>query len=310
MTPRPVTNIGASVRQRLLNLARERGEPFDQVLQYFAIERFLARLATTPWADVLVVKGATLLRFWNAPLGRPTRDIDFHTRLVDGASVARVAVAEVVALEQDDGLVFDGEIASEPIVVDGRYPGVRLAVKGSLAGARFKLQVDVGVGAEVVPEPAWVDYPVLLDMDQPRILAYAPETAIAEKFEAMVSLGEANSRLKDFYDVWLLAATLAFTGRALAAAVAATFSGRGTTLPVAAPVTLSGWFAVQPDAQARWVAFVAHPGISGPASFVDATRLIAAFLMPVVEAAHAGRGFDAQWSPGGPWAIAGRPEAT
>ena len=154
MTPRPVTNIGASVRQRLLNLARERGEPFDQVLQYFAIERFLARLATTPWADVLVVKGATLLRFWNAPLGRPTRDIDFHTRLVDGASVARVAVAEVVALEQDDGLVFDGEIASEPIVVDGRYPGVRLAVKGSLAGARFKLQVDVGVGAEVVPEPA------------------------------------------------------------------------------------------------------------------------------------------------------------
>jgi hypothetical protein len=99
----------------------------------------------------------------------------------------------VVALEQDDGLVFDGEIASEPIVVDGRYPGVRLAVKGSLAGARFKLQVDVGVGAEVVPEPAWVDYPVLLDMDQPRILAYAPETAIAEKFEAMVSLGEAST---------------------------------------------------------------------------------------------------------------------
>jgi len=113
-------------------------------------------------------------------------------------------------------------------------------------------------------------------MDRPRILAYRPETAIAEKFEAMVSLGEANSRLKDFYDVWLLAATLAFGGRALAAAVAATFTGRGITLPVAAPVTLTGWFAVQPEAQARWAAFVAQPGVSGPASFVDATRLTAA----------------------------------
>jgi len=211
VTPRPVTNIGASVRQRLLNLARERGEPFDQVLQYFAIERFLARLATTPWADVLVVKGATLLRFWNAPLGRPTRDIDFHTRLVDGASVARVAVAEVVALEQDDGLVFDGEIASEPIVVDGRYPGVRLAVKGSLAGARFKLQVDVGVGAEAVPEPAWVDYP--------RSPRHGP--------------------------------------------------------------------AADPRLRAR----------DGDRREVRSHGVV-------------GRGFDAQWSPGGPWAIAGRPEAT
>jgi len=310
VTPRPVTNIGASVRQRLLNLARERGEPFDQLLQYYAIERFLARLATTPWADVLVVKGATLLRVWNAPLARPTRDIDFHTRLSDGAAVARVAVAEVVALEQDDGLVFERDIASEPIVVDGRYPGVRLAVKGSLAGARFKLQVDVGVGTEVVPEPAWVDYPVLLAMDQPRVLAYAPETAIAEKFEAMVSLGEANGRLRDFYDVWLLAATLAFGGRPLSAAVAATFSGLGTTLPAAAPVTLTDSFAALPEAQARWAAFVAQPGVSGPASFVDATCLIAAFLMPVVEAVRAGRGFDAQWSPGGPWATTGRSETT
>ena len=179
-----------------------------------------------------------------------------------------------------------------------------------MAGARFKLQVDVGVGAESVPEPAWVDYPVLLDMDQPRILAYRPETAIAEKFEAMVSLGEANSRLKDFYDVWLLASTLAFTGRALEAAVAATFTGRATTLPAGVPITLTDSFAVQPESQARWTAFVTQPGVSGPTSLVGATRLLAAFLMPVVEAAHAGRGFDAQWSPGGPWAIAGRPETT
>jgi len=156
VTPRPVTNIGASVRQRLLNLGRERGEPFDQLLQYYAIERFLARLARTPWADVLVVKGATLLRVWNAPLARPTRDIDFHTQLADATGVARKAVAEIVAVEMDDGLVFERDVASEPIVVDGRYPGVRLAVRGSLAGARFKLQVDVGVGAEAVPEPAWV----------------------------------------------------------------------------------------------------------------------------------------------------------
>lgn len=214
------------------------------------------------------------------------------------------AVAEVVAVEMDDGLAFEAEVAPEPIVVDGRYPGVRLVVRGSLAGARFRLQVDVGVGTEAVPEPASVDYPVLLGIDAPRVLAYAPETSIAYMFEAMVPLGEANSRLKDFYDVWLLATTLEFRGSSLASALAATFGGRSTALPATAPIALTEAFTGQREAQAPWAAFAAKPGVDAPASLAEVVEVIAAFLMPVVDALVGGRAFDGVWVPGGPWARA------
>lgn len=304
MTERAVTNLGASVRQRLLNLARERGEPFNQLLQYYAIERFLARLAMTPRAQDLVVKGATLLRIWDAPLARPTRDVDFHTRLTRAPEAVDSLIHEVVAVEVDDGLAFEPEVTSKSIVVDGRYPGVRAVVRGELDGALFKLQIDVGVGDDAVPEPAWVDYPTLLDMKAPRVLAYAPETAIAEKFEAMVSLGTVNSRVKDFYDVWLLAGSLQFDGERLGAAIKATFAARGTALSDVPPVALSPSFAEQPETRERWTLFIAKPGVEAPTALTDVIEMLAAFLMPVAGALVAGRQFTSKWSEGGPWRAA------
>lgn len=300
---REVTNVAASVRQRLLNLARERGEPFDQLIQYYAVERFLARLAATPWVDELVVKGATLLRVWNAPLARPTRDVDFHTRLTDAADSVLAAVREIIAVKLDDGLDFAPDIAADSIVVDGRYPGIRLAVRGTLAGARFKLQVDVGVARDVAPEPAWVDYPTLLHMEAPRVLAYAPETSIAEKFEAMVSLGEANSRLKDFYDVWLLATTLGFEGHSVACALETTFRERGTALPAEVPPALTDVFATRSEILERWAAFVARSGAETSCSLSDVIEVLERFLIPVVDALVDGREFDSRWPPGGPWTL-------
>lgn len=301
---RAATNTPASVRQRLLNLARERGEPFDQLLQYYAVERFLARLAKTRWADELVVKGATLLRVWGASAARPTRDIDFHTRLVDAPETVSAAVREIIVVQADDGLTFEQSVSADPIVLDGRYPGVRAVVRGTLSGARFKLQIDVGVGADVMPAPAWVDYPTLLDMDSPHVLAYAPETSIAEKFEAMVSLGEANSRLKDFYDIWLLAGTLEIDGRRLAAAIAATFVGRGTALPGGPPVALTDAFTTRSVVTAQWATFCAKPGVDVTASLIEVVERLASFLMPVVEALVAGGEFTMMWTPGGPWQTA------
>ncbi len=187
------------IRRQLEQLARSQGVPLDRLIQVFAAERFLFRLANSPWAGRFVVKGAVLLRLWGGAATRPTRDIDF-CGLIDGSAEAVTgAIQQVLETDvPDDGLVFSPEFESDVITVDGRYPGVRVVLRAELAGARVRLQLDVGIGDAVVPEAAWVDYPALLDMPHPRILAYAPATSVAEKFHTMVEWGIANSRMKDY----------------------------------------------------------------------------------------------------------------
>ena len=300
---REVTDVAASVRQRLLNLARDRGASFDQLLVYYAIERFLYRLSLTDWAERLVIRGATLLRVWDVPFSRPTRDVDFVGRVPASADALVALVGECLAADAvDDGLHFDEDITAEEIRVDDEYPGVRLVVRGNLSGARFRLQLDIGIGDDVVPDPAWVDYPVLLlDLPAPRVLAYDPATSVAEKVEAMVKFGDGNSRLKDFYDVWLLATSLAFDGAALTAALAATFRRRGTEVPEVGLPLVTDEFVTSGPIVRQWNAFRSKAGVNESLEFAAVVQVIRAFVSPALTAVSRDMPFEAEWSPGGPW---------
>jgi hypothetical protein len=199
-------NLAASIRQRLLNKARETGRPFNEILQYFAIERFLYRLATSPHADKFVLKGALMFTAWQAPLSRPTRDIDL-LGLTNNSIDAIVAMTQTICTQavEPDGLTFEPEgVEGERIVEGADYEGVRVRFRGSLGTARITMQLDIGFGDVVIPQPVMVEYPTILPLSAPRLRGYSRESAIAEKFEAMIKLGILNSRMKDFFDVWLL----------------------------------------------------------------------------------------------------------
>lgn len=202
---KPPTNIAASVRARLLNLARQTNQPFDVLLTRFVHERLLYRLSRSPHADRFVLKGAMLLTTWLPETARGTRDLDLLG--FGDASEERILgiFQEVLAIAGDDGVAFDLDaLQVAPIREELEYGGVRLRSTASLAGARIAVVVDIGFGDSVEPGLETIDYPALLDLPAPRLRAYAPETVVAEKFQAMVALGRANSRMKDFYDIWIL----------------------------------------------------------------------------------------------------------
>lgn len=302
MSQRELKNVPASVRARLLNEAKASGDSYDQVLQYFAIERFLYRLAQTEWADRLIVKGAIMLRAWGTPLGRPTRDIDFLGNIDNSPEAVERAVRECLAVEYpDDGLVFDQSVETVEINVMDRYPGVRVVVRGNLDGGTFKLQLDIGIDDAVVPDPEWVEYPTLLDLEAPRVLAYQPVTALAEKFETIVSRGLANSRLRDYYDLWLLPTLRTYEGTQVATAIRATFGHRGTDVPADVPVGLSSAFFGDPANQAAWRSFLSNRRVEAPSDLEDVCGAIIAFIMPPAAAAALGSSYSSMWNPSSGW---------
>ncbi len=239
MSSETPTNLPASIRARLKNKADELGLSFDQVLQYYAMERFLFRLSKTRWADALIVKGAAMLRVWDGTVARPTRDIDFLGRIDNTPEAIRAMAEECLSIDSDDGIEFSAEITVEPITIEDRYPGARAVIQGALSGARIRLQLDIGVADVAVPDPGWVDYPTLLDMESPHVLAYQPSTAVAEKYQTMLEKGLLNSRVKDYYDIWMLSQTVTFDGTGLRDGIRATFDQRGTDVPFQRPSVLS-----------------------------------------------------------------------
>ncbi|HHH89598.1 MAG TPA: nucleotidyl transferase AbiEii/AbiGii toxin family protein [Aliiroseovarius sp.] len=303
MTQQRVLNIAASVRQRLLNEARETNRPFNELLQYFAMERFLYRLSRSPHAGKFILKGALMLTAWQAPVTRPTMDIDL-LGITDNSIDAIVAVMKDVCMQavDPDGLVFDPDsVGAERIVEDADYAGVRVRFRGTLGTARIAMQIDIGFGDVIVPGPEMADYPTILDLPAPRLRGYSRESAVAEKFEAMVKLGLVNSRVKDFFDIWLLARQFDFEGRTMARAIGKTFSTRGTTIP-AEPVALTGDFAREPARQTRWQGFVRRNRLRDvPAGFADIVEAIETFLGPVTRALAAGGEFKGTWKAPGPW---------
>lgn len=252
------SNLAASVRARLLNVAKAQGVDFNQVLVRFALERFLYRLTQSPHADRFLLKGALLFTLWYDMPHRATRDADLlGFGASDLESVAQV-FREIAAVAVDDGIVFDpvsvtvGEIRKE-----AGYGGVRVIIAGELANARCKTQIDVGFGDAVTPGPVASIYPVLLDdLPAPRLQAYPTYTVVAEKLHAIALLGMTNSRVKDYFDLSVLLERETFDAALLAQAIKATFERRGMAVPTELPVGLTDEFAHDASRQALWQAFV------------------------------------------------------
>jgi predicted nucleotidyltransferase component of viral defense system len=255
---KPPTNIAASVRARLLNLARETGQPFDVLLTRFVHERLLYRLSRSPHADRFVLKGAMLLTTWLPETARGTRDLDLLG--FGDSSEQRVLgiFREVLEIAADDGVDFDPDALQVSLIREElEYGGVRLRGTATLSSARIAVVVDIGFGDSVEPGLETIEYPVLLDLPAPTLRAYAPETVIAEKFQAMVALGRANSRMKDFYDIWILSRIFHFAEDRLSRAIAATFARRQTSIPTEVPDALTSAFAEDPLKQRQWMVFAA-----------------------------------------------------
>ncbi|MBE2243938.1 MAG: nucleotidyl transferase AbiEii/AbiGii toxin family protein [Burkholderiaceae bacterium] len=266
--PDRARNIGASVRQRLLNLAHARGQPMELLLTRYALERLLHRLSMSPHRERFVLKGAMLLATWFDEPHRATRDVDL-LGFGDAADNALLGTfREIMAVEVDDGVRFDLKgLRIEAIREEVEYGGSRLRTTAALAGARIPITVDIGFGDAVEPGVEEIDLPVLLDMPSPHLRAYPPETVIAEKFHAMVALGRANSRMKDYYDVWMLTRAFEIDSERLRRAIAATFTRRNTVVPVEVPDGLSDEFAVDAGKRRQWVAFARD--LSGPIPGLD-----------------------------------------
>jgi predicted nucleotidyltransferase component of viral defense system len=303
MTKRSPKNIVASVRQRLLDKARETGRPFNELLQYFAMERFLYRLSNSPYADSFVLKGALMLTVWEAPLTRPTLDIDLLGRIDNRIDTIVRVTKEICRQEvEPDGVVFDiATIGAERIAEDADYGGIRVRFRGSLGTARIVMQLDIGFGDVVIPSPEPTKYPVLLDLPAPHLLGYSRESTIAEKFEAMAKLGILNSRMKDFFDLWLLSRAFDFDGATLAEAILKTFSTRGTKIP-AEPIALTDAFAEDATKAAQWRGFLRRNRLSeAPKDLTEVIMSIGAFLKPIAEHLAAGHVFESIWKAPGPW---------
>jgi len=303
VTKRSPKNIVASIRQRLLDKARETGRPFNEVLQYFAMERFLYRLSKSPYADSFILKGALMLTVWEAPLTRPTLDIDL-LGWVDNRIETIVRVTREICRQEvePDGVAFDiATIGAERIAEDADYEGIRVKFRGSLGTAQIVMQLDIGFGDVVVPSPEPTNYPTLLDLPAPHLRGYSRESTIAEKFEAMVKLGILNSRMKDFFDLWLMSRQFDFDGVTLAEAISKTFSARGTKIP-AEPLALTDAFARDATKAAQWRGFLRRNRLSeAPKDLAEVIMCIGAFLKPISERLAAGQVFKSIWKAPEPW---------
>ena len=297
------TNIAASVRQRLLNKARATARPFAELLQYFAMERFLYRLSKSAYSENFILKGALMLSVWDAPYTRPTMDIDMLGQINNDINSIISFTREVCLQEvESDGIIFDlDSVIAENIREDANYEGIRVRFKGSLDTARFSMQLDIGFGDVVIPKVEIFDYPILLDFPQPHLHGYSKESTIAEKFEAMVKLGIINSRMKDFFDIWMLSRRFDFDGSTLATAIEKTFSTRGTELRTQ-PIPLTNSFAEDISKSAQWRGFIRNIRISNvPQDFKEIVTAVASFLIPIAEYLAGNRPFKDVWKAPGPW---------
>jgi predicted nucleotidyltransferase component of viral defense system len=298
------TNIGASVRAKLLKLAKERREDYQLLLTSYANERFLHRLSISQHASSFVLKGATLFTLWTGRAHRATRDLDLLGFGEPSEARLRTVFEDVLSMAvDDDGVRFDvGSLDLGPIREDQDYGGVRITLRAEIAGAVVRIQIDVGFGDAITPGPELVEFPALLDFASPKLRAYPRPTVVAEKVEAMVKLGIANSRMKDFFDIVVMARTFTFDGDELARAIRATFERRGTALPAGLPVALTDEFAADATKRAQWAGFVRKAG-SGTdlGNLSEVVREARDFLAEPLSAAAVGQPWRTRWDLKGPW---------
>lgn len=299
-----VEGLPVLVQVRLARHARAIGMDPNLVLARFALERFLYRLSRSGHADRFVLKGALMMLVWLGETIRPTRDGDLlgFGELSDRSLTSMLAEICTIAVEPDGLEFLPASIRVAPIRPEDAYGGMRTTLEARLGKARLRVQLDVGIGDAVIPEPEWLEYPGLLDFPRPHLRAYRPETAIAEKLHAMVVLGEANSRMRDYFDVLVLAQRRRFDGSLLVQAVRATFDRRRTAIPADPPIGLTAAFPEIEGKRAQWAGFVRRNRLAAaPTDLASVVIDIARFVAPVLAAAARGRPFVHSWPPAGPW---------
>jgi predicted nucleotidyltransferase component of viral defense system len=296
MAKEPVKNIAASVRARLLNLAKISSRDFDAVLLQYFQERFLYRLSISPYRQQLILKGALMFLAYEMTLLRTTRDIDFlGSTTSNNLGEIRGIIRAIAKIDCADGVAFDdNSVTVERITEDADYHGVRVKLEARLTAARKMLQLDIGFGDVVVAGPVEMDFPVLLDdQERPHLMVYSRESSIAEKFEALVSLNLLTSRMKDIYDILHLAKREAFSLATLRQALIATFTRR-LTLIEDRRLVFSPEFAANRDKAAQWNAFLHRSRLESSLTITEAMARLEAFMEPVCAAAE---GDSATWNP-------------
>jgi len=297
-------NYAASVRQRLLNYARSSGQDLIFVLRTFAMERLLYRLSSSPHVDNFVLKGAMLFKLWTGDFYRQTRDIDMLAFKSETIGSLKAVFQEISQISfADDGLTYLSDTVNvNKIREEQQYGGLRVTLTAMLGSAKIHLQVDIGFGDAITPDPIVTDFPTLLDFPAPQLHTYPKETVVAEKFEAITRLGMANSRMKDFYDIWVLASDFPFSGQIITSAIQNTFNRRKTPLPTGTPEAFQASFIQNPLKQTQWQAFVRKASfVKEEKDFGKTVDLLKSFLLPPIEAILKDKSFKMKWSAGGPW---------
>lgn len=281
-------DVPASIRQRLLDLSRERGEDFQTILDRYAVERLLYRLSVSDQRDEFLLKGALLFAVWFDAPHRPTRDADLLGLGQRDAARLADSVRRLCAIAAEDGMAYDAaSVRVQEIREQASYPGLRVNLRATLGNARCNVQLDVGFGDAVTPGPVEAEYPSLLDgLPSPRLRVYPRESVYAEKVEAIAQLGIANSRMKDYFDLLALAREGAMDSAILADAIAATFKRRGTPLPDAMPLGLTAEFGLDAAKRRQWAAFLGRNRLEAPALDATIDELVR-FLRQPLQAARA-----------------------
>ena len=303
MAAKGIKNITASVHQRLLNKAKKSSRLFNELLQYFAIERFIYRLSKSPHADQFILKGALMFSAWCGPASRPTMDIDLLGKIDNRIDTITNIMKDVCLTDvEPDGIFFNAEtVEAVRITEDAEYEGVRVRVHGSLGKTRVSIQIDIGFGDVIVPNGVSVSYPAILDFPVPVLKGYTMESTIAEKFQAMVKLGVLNSRMKDFYDIWFLSRTFDFKGEILAEAIEKTFKKRNTPVNLDA-VLFDPSFGRNRGKNVQWQGFISKTRLIGaPESFKEIIAAVNLFLEPLAAAIIKRQAFNSIWTAPGPW---------
>ena len=297
-----VRNIGASIRDRLLNKARAEKLDYNLLLTRYALERIIYRLSISEQRDQFLLKGALLFDLWFDVPHRPTHDADFLG--FGSAEIPHIeeVFRDICRIEVEDGIVFQPDsVKAAEIRKEANYAGVRVTLMGILDSARCPVQVDIGFGDAVVPGPEDVHYPIILPgMPETQLRAYPRDTVVAEKLEALTSLGMLNSRMKDFFDLWVLAKHSNFDGPVLSRAVAATFERRRTSIPQGAPTGLTDEFINDAQKEKQWQAFLRKNAID-PMPLAAVISDLREFLLPVLATASANGSLGMAWRPGEGW---------
>lgn len=308
--------VAQSVRDRLLNRMRETGEEYQVLLTRFALERLLYRLIQLPEGDDFVLKGAFTFLVWEGRLGRQTRDLDLLGRGSPQAGrIREIFLRACRADVSSDGVEFDEEsLEASPIRDAAEYDGVRVKISAYIGSAHLRLQIDVGFGDATVPQPERRAFPGLLDFPEPELKTYRPETVVAEKFHGMVKYGRANTRMKDFYDIWRISKEMELKSEDLISAIQATFRRRQTELPEETPPALTEAFVEEPGKGKQWNAFIRqvpenqgsenqsekNPG-SKERDLQTVISELRKLILPVLRAARGEAEFSGTWTEGGPW---------